>query len=61
MIEQGDFTAWTSKASVDWGFAGQAKLSPFIACSVALSDEPDTAYNGSGNELLGGAMISVGF
>jgi hypothetical protein len=61
LVEQSDFTAWTSKVSLDWGFAGQAKLSPFIAVSVALSDEPNTAYNGSGNELLGGAMISVGF
>ncbi|MEY3895696.1 MAG: hypothetical protein RLZZ214_1215 [Verrucomicrobiota bacterium] len=61
LIEKDDFTAWTSKVSLDWGFAGQAKFSPFVACSVALSDEPDTAYNGSGNELLGGAMISVGF
>ena len=61
LVEQGDFTAWTSKVSLDWGFAGQAKLSPFVACSVALSDEANTAYNGSGNELLGGAMISVGF
>ena len=61
LVEGGDFTAWTSKVSLDWGFAGQAKLSPFVACSVALSDEANTAYNGSGNELLGGAMISVGF
>lgn len=61
LVEKEDFTAWTSKVSLDWGFAGQAKLSPFIAASVALSDEPDTAYNGSGNELLGGAMISASF
>ena len=61
LIETGDFTAWTSKVSLDWGFAEHAKLSPFVALSVALSDEDDTAYHGSGNEFSAGSMLSVSF
>ena len=61
LVEQGQATAWTTKVALDWGFAEHAKLSPFVAVSVALSDDNDTAYDGSGNELVGGAMLSVGF
>jgi len=60
-IEKGQFTAWTSKVSLDWGFAEHAKLSPFVALSVPMSDDNDTAYYGSGNELVGGTMLSVTF
>ena len=33
--KQGEFTAWTTKVGLDWGFAENAKLSPFVALSVA--------------------------
>ncbi len=61
LIEESDFTAWTSKASLDWGFAEHAKLSPFVQYSVALSDEEFTRYNSSENEFIGGCMLSVSF
>lgn len=61
LIEQADFTAWTSKISLDWGFVEHAKLSPFVALSFALSDESTTAYAGSGNEFVAGSMLSVSF
>lgn len=61
LVEEGDFTAWTTKVALDWGFAEHAKLSPFVAFSVALSDEPTTLYAGSSNELVGGCMLSVNF
>jgi hypothetical protein len=61
LIEEGDCTAWTTKVALDWGFAEHAKLSPFVAFSVALSDEPTTLYAGSSNELVGGCMLSVSF
>ncbi len=61
LIEAGDFTAWTNKVSLDWGFAENAKVSPFLAYSIALSDENDTVYNGSENEFIAGSMLSVGF
>jgi hypothetical protein len=60
-VEAGDFTAWTTKVGVDWAFVEHAKLSPFVAVSVALSDDVDTAYVGSGNELIAGSMLSVSF
>ncbi len=61
LVEQNDFTAWTTKIGLDWAFAERAKLSPFVAVSIALSDEVDTAYEGSDNELIGGSMLSVSF
>jgi hypothetical protein len=61
LVEQGQATAWTTKVALDWGFAEHAKLSPFVAVSVALSDDNDTAYLGSGNEFVAGSMLSVSF
>ncbi|MES2921627.1 MAG: hypothetical protein V4819_08775 [Verrucomicrobiota bacterium] len=61
LVEEGDFTAWTNKLSLDWGFSENAKLSPFAAVSISLSDSPSTAYDGAENEYLGGSMLSVSF
>ena len=61
LAEQNDFTAWTTKIGLDWSFVEHAKLSPFVALSIALSDEDETAYNGSTNELVAGSMLSVSF
>ena len=61
LVEQGQATAWTTKVALDWGFAEHAKLSPFVAVSVALSDDNDTLYMGSGNEFVAGSMVSVSF
>jgi hypothetical protein len=61
LVEQSDFTALTTKVSLDWGFVENAKISPFMAVSFALSDEVNTAYNGSGNEFVAGSILSVGF
>ncbi len=61
LVENGDFTAWSNKVSLDWGFAEKAKLSPFVAYTVALSDENNSAYHRSENEFTVGSMISVSF
>ena len=61
LVEQGQATAWTTKVALDWGFAEHAKLSPFVAVSVALSDDTDTSYAGSDNEFVAGSMLSVSF
>ena len=61
LVEQGKATAITTKAALDWGFAEHAKISPFAALSIALSDDIDTAYYQSKNELVGGAMLTVSF
>jgi hypothetical protein len=61
LAEQGQCTAWTTKVALDWEFAERATLSPFVALAIALSDDRDTSYNGSGNELVAGSMLSVSF
>jgi len=61
LVEGGDFTAWTSKVSLDWGFAEHAKLSPFVAVSVALGESDGSAWQNTDNELVGGSMLSVSF
>ena len=55
-IEAGDFTAWTTKVGLDWAFVEKAKLSPFVAVSLSLSDDwnPD-------DEFVAGSMLSVSF
>ena len=61
LFEQGVATAWTSKVSLDWGFAEHAKLSPFIMGSVAMTDSKYTAYVDSKDQLVGGCMLNVTF
>jgi hypothetical protein len=61
LFEQGQATALTLKASLDYGFAEHAKLSPFVTQSISLSDDNNTVYGGSENETVAGAMLSVGF
>jgi uncharacterized protein (TIGR02001 family) len=61
LVEQGQCTAWTTKVGLDWAFVENAKLSPFVALAIALSDDNDTSYAGSGNELVAGSMLSVSF
>jgi hypothetical protein len=60
--DEGSFSAWTSRVSLDWGFAGTAKLSPFMAVSLDISESDATgAFVPDGNEFVGGAMISASF
>jgi hypothetical protein len=67
MWEDDQDTAWTTKASLDWGFAEHAKLSPFVALAVQLTDDNDNYTHGSltseafGNELVAGCMLSTSF
>jgi hypothetical protein len=61
LVEGGDFTAWTTKVALDWGFAEHAKLSPFIALAIALGESSHSSWSSTENELLGGAMLSVNF
>jgi uncharacterized protein (TIGR02001 family) len=52
---------WTNKVSLDWAFAETAKLSPFVALSLALGDEATTAWAQTDNELVAGTMLAVSF
>jgi uncharacterized protein (TIGR02001 family) len=61
LVEGGDFTAWTTKASLDWGFAEHAKLSPFVGVSVALGESAGSSWATTDNQVFGGSMISVSF
>jgi hypothetical protein len=61
LAEQGQCTAWTTKVGLDWEFAERATLTPFVALAIALSDDVDTSYAGSGNEFVAGSMLSVSF
>lgn len=61
-FEQAQCAAWTTKVGLDWAFADCAKLSPFVALAIALSDDNDSSYtNGSKNEFVAGSMLSVSF
>ena len=61
LIEEGQLTAFTTKVSLDWGISQTAKLSPFVAYSIALNDDNNNASYASRNRLIGGLMLSVNF
>jgi hypothetical protein len=62
LVQGGDFTAWTTKVALDWGFAENAKVSPFVALSIGLGESNEGGIWGSTeNELVGGSMLSVSF
>ena len=62
LMEEGAFTAWTTKVALDWGFAEHAKLSPFVALGISLGQQSDTIWwVNTKNELIGGGMLSVNF
>lgn len=61
LVEGGDFTAWTTKVALDWGFAEHAKLSPFVAVSIALGESSRTLWYTTDNEFVAGSMLSVNF
>jgi hypothetical protein len=61
LVEQGQATAWTTMVGLDWAFVERAKLSPFAAYSVSLSDDWDTAYYNNDNEFTAGVKLSVSF
>lgn len=59
LFEQGELAHTTAKVALDYQFRPNATLSPFVAHSWALTE--DGNYQGSNNELFGGAMLTVGF
>lgn len=61
LIEGSEFTHWQTKATLDWGFAENAKLSPFVGLSVGLGEEAGTMWGSTDNELFAGSMLSVSF
>ncbi len=58
LVAPNDFTSWTTKVSLDYGFVESAKLSPFVAYSLALDNDNSSTFD---NEWVGGAMLSVSF
>jgi hypothetical protein len=61
LVKGGDFSACTTRASLDYGFAEQAKVPPFVAGSIALGESVGGSWNGTDNELLAGSMLSLSF
>ena len=61
LIEPGQATVWTTRASIDWAFAEKAKLSPFVALAVSLYDDADAAYSSTRNEWVAGTLLSASF
>jgi len=61
-FEVGQCNAWTTRATLDWAFTEHAKFSPFVALSIALSDNSNSTYTaGSKNQLVGGTALTVTF
>lgn len=54
--DESTFGSWTTRLRVDWGFANNATLSPFVTLAVDLADT-----GGVDDELAAGLMLSVFF
>ena len=61
LMDDAEFTSWTTKVSLDWGFVEHAKLSPFIALAIGLGEQSQTIWASTTNQLVGGCMLSVNF
>ena len=71
LVEEGDFVQLTAKVSLDWNFAGDATVSPFIAHTWSLDEggtlaggaagDSTALYGGAENELFGGVSLAVSF
>jgi hypothetical protein len=58
--EEGAFANWTTKVALNWSFAENAKLSPFVM--LAIGGDVDSGYKSDNqNEFVGGSMLSVSF
>ncbi len=60
-LEEGQATAWTTKLTLAWDIFEHTKLSPFVALSIPLGDDPDTDYSNSHSEFVAGSMLSYTF
>ncbi len=60
-VEPGEFGHLTTKISLDYALTDTATVSPFIAGSLALSDEPGTFTWGSKNQFVSGVALKVAF
>jgi uncharacterized protein (TIGR02001 family) len=59
-VEEGAFANWTTKVALNWSFAENAKLSPFVM--LAIGGDVDSGYKSDNqNEFVGGSMLSVSF
>ena len=61
LAEQGQLAHLTAKVSLDYAYSETATISPFVAHSWSLSDDNDTYYADTANELVAGTMLSVSF
>jgi hypothetical protein len=55
-FEGTDFGSWTTKVGLDWAFVETAKLSPFVALAVDLTERA-----GLDDELVAGTLLTVSF
>ncbi len=67
LAEEGDFTHWSNRLSFNWGFAENARISPFVQYDVSLSEGGSfydgnlANYRGAKNQITGGCLLSVKF
>ncbi|QTN32667.1 hypothetical protein HZ994_10095 [Akkermansiaceae bacterium] len=62
LVEESEFAHITTKVSLDWAFTETATLSPYIAASWGLTNDPrSAAYNNVNEEFVGGTMLTVSF
>ncbi len=62
LVEESEFAQVTAKVSLDWAFTETATLSPYVAASWGLTNDPSSNfYAGVGEELWTGVSLAVSF
>ncbi len=61
LAEQGEFAHLTAKVALDYAYSETATISPFVAHSWSLTNDPGTTHGTTENELIAGTMLSVSF
>lgn len=64
LAEHGQLSHTGAKVSLDYAFTETATISPFVAATWSLNNNPRTTHGvgiGTQNELVGGAILSVSF
>jgi uncharacterized protein (TIGR02001 family) len=61
IAEEAQLSHVSAKVALDYAYSETATISPFVAASWSLNNNDDSTHTDTGNEFIGGTMLSVSF
>ncbi len=61
LVEEGQLSHLSAKVALDYAYSETATISPFVAASWSLNNNDSSTHTDTGNEFIGGTMLSVTF